>query len=526
MDIMDPEMQAHYAELFPIAFGSEEETMMMSGKPDDWYGQYEEPKAFVSNFSDYLPKGIRTAPEGYRLYLQNGQLMYSTGVGGTILERATPECSTTAEYVTSVQASEQLLVKMGMNYVRERAIIGDPVALRVQRRVADAAGHTRACHDNFELRNPSWLSGFQRNGAEQLLMGHLATRSFITGAGYVTPNGLRFAQKAEHTRSLSNYGFVNSAYRTTAELNTGPRIEIRCNDINISPWATRVRIGTSALYLTALQTPLGDGFWKFLPQMCKDRTGLVENLQLFNKAHMDNDGRLKSSKNLIKAVDFQQHIYNTMAESLDTYVDISDEYRELLEEGIQYCDDFRSVLKGETELEDLRDRSDVGAKFSKIAASVSKGREDGYSRSAHDLISMAWDMRYDLIEIKPGLKGQPRVEFGYGYRFRDNNGFKGTTPQADIDRAEYYPPETTRAFLRGNLIRKGYAAACNWASVKIQSEFGELDELNKKRVGLGTKVVLDALMKSDDIINYVKNKRPLPEANPVTDPPSIFPPLY
>ncbi|MGB3946312.1 MAG: hypothetical protein WBK76_05780, partial [Candidatus Saccharimonadales bacterium] len=88
-----------HPELFPIAVGNEEESMLQIGpNPQNML----DPIGFVSHFGDYLPAGIKKT-EGARKFLQNGGLIYDgyasdDGVesleSGVNLERATPECST------------------------------------------------------------------------------------------------------------------------------------------------------------------------------------------------------------------------------------------------------------------------------------------------------------------------------------------------------------------------------------------------------------------------------------------------
>jgi len=503
LDIMDLEMAAHYKYLFPIAYGCEEETMMMVGMPGQAYSEYTEPYIFGSNFAKYIPTSLKTAPENARRYLQSGGIVYNGGVGKTpIIERATPECSTPAEFAAASQASERLVVEMGSKYVEESAENNIPVKLRIQRRVADAEGNTRACHDSFEVRDKNWMDRFVDNGSERLLLAHLATRSCITGAGFVRPYGLRFAQKVATIQKLNAYGFSNSAYRTTSESNTGSRIEIRCNDINVSPWATQVRIGTSALYLTMLQTPLAEVVEKLLPDPCRADEDMVLNLKRFNTANMDEEGQLQPSGLLYEALDFQQNIYDLMRESLGDYVELSQDYKNILNEALTYCDDFRAVLRGEKDLKVLRDRSDIGAKFSKIAASIQASRDMGIARTPHDLISQAWDLRYDLIEIQPGLGNKARVEYGYGFRHRDRGGFNLAVPPDEAERAFYEPPKTTRAFVRGTLIRKEMLEACEWASVTMSTPGESQRRAVKNKIQLH-QVVINGLSKSTDAINYI-----------------------
>ncbi len=484
-----------FPELFPIAFGNEEETMMMAGPVGANTSEFRPALGFLGTFVEFLPDGIKTVRDGIKQHNQAGGMMYRTGAGdSTLFERTTPECSTPTEMATAIQASESLLVTMVGNYVRSRAKVADvcdetpAMEVRIQRRVVDGAGNHAASHDNYEARRIDWLKGFDKkeNGAARVsMLSHLATRSFMTGAGYVNDNGVYFAQKVQSIKYLAKYGFLNSSHRTVMQDDTGARFEGRCNDINISPWAIRSRVGGGALVFTALQTPLMAAIHGRTPPIMKgSSTAKIEAFKAYNVANLDADGSLKAGHLTHEAVDFQEWQFELIGKHLGKYVDLSDEYRDIVEGNIQYCHDFRRVLDGEADLSLLRDRSDNAAKFSKIIGSVERGRDMGFDRTATDIISQLWDLRYDAIRVSPGLGGQPRVEYGYGYKWRDAGGFVGQLPAKDVERAVYYPPTTTRAHVRGNLIRQGKIAGAQWSTIDVRSGAEGLEEYGYSRVRL------------------------------------------
>lgn len=501
------ELSRMHGPSFPIGIGNEEETMMLAGPVGSDYSAYKEPFGLVRNLEQYLPQDLKSGFDGGRRFLQAGNLVYNGGTTDSAnLERATPECSKPSEFAAAVHANEKLLIEMASNFVQDSVVREEPTNIRIQRRVVDIRGNSRGCHDNFEVKNKAWLDIVEGGLAERLLMAHLATRSFITGAGYATTNGLRFGQKIEHTAAANSYGFYNSAYRTTNENDTGSRLEIRCNDINISPWAVQVRIGTSALLLSLAQTPLATVLEQSLPDACRSNELYVSNLQRFNKAPMDNDGQLQPSKNLYRALDFQQSMYDLMADSLGDYIEIPEEYQDILYEAQGYCDDYRNVLKGKEQLEKLSNRSDMAAKFSKIAASIRSGRESGLSRTANDVTSQYWDMKYDAIEISPN-EGQkkPHVMYGYGYKLRERQQFRKSLSKEVIENAYYNPPKTTRAFVRGTLIRTSDVSECNWSYINISARGSSMPELAGRTIRL-PEVVINGLSRAVDAQDYVRNK--------------------
>lgn len=457
-----------FPELFPPAIGNEEESMLLTGVDAYNLG---DPIEFVSAFGDYLPAGIKKT-EGWRRFMQNGGLMYDGGASGedeesftssVNLERATPECATPAEVATYVHANEKLYIAMLKNYVTRRAKAGYPEMARAQRRTVDAYGNSRACHDSIEAKRPDWLADFSQNEpASAVLLTFLQTRSFVTGAGYVSQQGAHFAQKAETLTALNEYGFVSSAYRNASEKDTGARFEIRCSDINISPWAIQTRVGGAAMLFTLLQTPLVNQLANYVPTDLTD-TAHLANFRRFNKAEFDPAGHLKFTPDIVRALDFQERTFELIDEELGNFVELPSEYQQLLAEIRYYCKDFRKVLHGEVELSYLADRSDMAAKLSHVVELQQKART---YRKIGDFVTMAADLRYDNITVTLDSYGQPKVDYGYGFKQRDAGGFRLTPNEHDVDRAMYYPPTTTRANTRGTLIRRGDVDECEWASVK------------------------------------------------------------
>lgn len=502
-----------FAELLPIAYGNEEETMMLVGVPGVQYQHFREPATFVRKRDEYIPDDLRQA-NYYKTHLQNGAVVYDGGTRnskGANLERATAECTTPHQIAAAIQANEKLLVDMTTNYIHDESYTSIPEEARVQRRVVDSEGNTRACHDNFQIKSSTWLTNFPYSIAETVLLAHVGTRSFITGAGYVTPEGLRFGQKIQHTDAINQYGYNSSIYRTVdgvsdGEDDTGMRLEIRCNDINISPWAIKMRLGTSALLLTALQTPLTKDLFNMVPADYNRRDILIfDILKRYNRARVRVDGSLKPTPQLMRGVDYQEQQYELLAGSLNKFVEVDEEYQDLLEEAIQYCLDMRSVLRGDHTIDFLADRADFAAKFKKVIRSVRQGREVGKQRTLTDLVSQMWDQQYDHIRVSPSTLTKARVEYGYGYKLRDKGAFRLSPTAAEVESAYYKPPTTTRAFVRGSLVGRHALQSVTWNAISFLDDDPELGEVDGKTLKMD-EVVIPGLKTSLDARRYAKQK--------------------
>jgi len=481
-------------DLFPVAMGNEEESMLMTGKVGQ---RLRDPEPFVSRYRDFIPSGIRYTPHTPRTWLQNGGMMYDGGsidvrrnrkttntgplteeeyhasrqpledsvIFNVNLERTTPECSGPRELATYIQANEKIYVEMLKNYITSWADIGVYKTARAQRRVVDSEGVGRGCHDSIEVRNHGWLNRItQGSEAEIFLCRFLQTRTFMVGAGYVAPNGsLHLSQKIEHLQKIREYGYLNSAYRVVSDQDTGPRLEVRCNDINISPWAIQSRAGGLALFSTILQTPLRKSLDPMVPQNANQPGHFFHS----NNIEFDEDGQIIRLDSLVQAVDFQEKWLAIADENLAEFVELNDEYKTLINEMLYYCQDMRKVLKGELEFSVLADRSDMAAKFDYIISKVERAKKRGASRQLGDMVSRMYDMQYDVIEIDTDEHDNARVSYGYGYGLRDIDcAFRLPIRQNDVNRATLIPPAATRASIRGNAIKLGQAARCNWSFIE------------------------------------------------------------
>lgn len=443
--------------------------MLMTGPS---LSEMEAPTDFLMKFPAFIPESVKRVHGNVKdesFFLQNGALVYRDNA---MFERATPECLSPYETSVYLQSSENLMVDMLGRYVMSSATSGTPMQARMQRRVVDSFGNTCGSHDNFELRNEAWVQELENNVAfKGLLLKHLASRSFMTGAGYVysgaskKPGRICFAQKVQSITDIDDYGYSNTACRIVPDDEVGYRMEIRCNDINISPWATQVRLGGMALVLMLAQTPLANEAAGKLYQ--KDATYL-QMFREFNRAKVDPDGQLHASTGVLESVDTQERIIDVMENGLRKYVDIPADYDLLLSEMQEYCDDFRRVLHGQDDLKILTDRSDFAVKLDAIRSSIADDKRFGIPRHPHDVLSRFKDLKYDHIAVSTDESGKSVVRKGYGYKHRDKGGFRLPHKAADVERSYSLPPTGTRAAIRGEMIRQDMLNRSWWSKPFIE----------------------------------------------------------
>lgn len=462
--------------VFPIAMGNEEETgMLVTGNHP---GDMGEPYYFATHLREFIPDDLHHAGEP-RIFLSNGGLVYMGGASdreegaiySTNIERATPECPDPETTATYIDAHEKVIVEMSKKYAELQAnALTSVVEVRIQRRSVDADGNRKGAHDSYgyseerNIRDP-----FKEPRGKQAFLGFLATRSFMTGAGYVNAHGgLRFSQKADGLISEEGYGYFGTMYRVAEgepAYGTG-RIETRMNDVNISPWATKVRLGGVGLLLAMAQTDLVED----LP-IYEGGINHTHVAKRVNGLRFDKDGQLIARKEHFEALDFQQRVAELAQDKLQLYADVPDKYYRIAREMHDYCEDFRDVLKSEKPFNVLADRSDAFAKFKYIQRRVRQDETDGLSRTMTDMKARMHDMQYDFIDVH-ALPYAPAVAaYGVGYRLRDKGHFRMSHTKADVERAYHQAPKGMRGQVRTRAMRdydmSGHKVTMDWHEMRV-----------------------------------------------------------
>lgn len=214
-----------------------------AGALDLHYRDYEEPPGnggFLLN--------------GGRLYIDMGHLEYSS-----------PECRTIRDAVTYDLAGDTLL---------QAALEGLGVAHEVsfiKNNIDHVTGATFGCHENYLMRrdlqfNPRILG---------TLLSFLATRQLFTGAGRVgqasplafdfevprqgQPVDFQLSQRADHIVNdiyqwvQFNRAIINARDEPLADFRRYRRLHLLIGDSNMSPFATALKLGTTAAILTLLE---------------------------------------------------------------------------------------------------------------------------------------------------------------------------------------------------------------------------------------------------------------------------------
>lgn len=187
------------------------------------------------------------------LVLRNGARFYNDHAHP---EYCTPECSTLLELLQQDCAGDALLMQCAEAVSAQS---GNPV--RLYKNNTDFRGHSYGCHENYLLpRALAWSS--LADGIQAFFV----TRQIFCGAGkygwededrYVQP-GFQIAQRSDFFTELQSVDtmqrrpLVNTRDEPHADAAKYRRFHVIIGDANLSPYATFLKVGTTALVLQAL----------------------------------------------------------------------------------------------------------------------------------------------------------------------------------------------------------------------------------------------------------------------------------
>ncbi len=172
-------------------------------------------------------------------------------------EYCTPECSTVEELIAHDRAGERILMRCAQKLSEERGRRRFAFTRTTRIFAGTVTGAMKIICCRARCRGKSWPRGIQA---------FLVTRQIIAGAGkfaieeedrFVAP-GFQISQRSDFFSELQSVDtmqrrpIVNTRDEPHANPNLFRRFHVILGDANMSPFSTRLKIGTTALVLEAL----------------------------------------------------------------------------------------------------------------------------------------------------------------------------------------------------------------------------------------------------------------------------------
>ncbi len=378
------------------------------------------------------------------LVLGNGARFYNDHAHP---EYCTPECSTFAEMVAHDRAGERILMACAEHLSAETGS-----TVRLYKNNTDFMGHSYGCHENYLLpRSLPWET------LAQNVQAFLVTRQIFAGAGKFAiededrfvSHGFQIAQRSDFFSELQSVDtmqrrpIVNTRDEPHANAKLFRRFHVIIGDANMSPFATRLKVGTTALVLEALTRDPKRAF----PILADP---------------------LESLRSISQDLSFRWEV--PLKKSNSTAIEIQRAYLKAVRDLCDLSDPDRAEIARDWEeaLEDLatdpmkcRDRLDWVAKLCLIAdfrASQNIAEDDPWLRSL--------DLEYHRLDLAEGLY----------YGLEQSGAMRLVVPDSISSDAMHQPPATTRASIRGKCVQKFGAdvTAAQWDHVVLKTSRGPL----------------------------------------------------
>lgn len=397
----------------------------------------------------YLFRRVVSWGRSSNVFLRNGARLYLDV--GSHPEYATPECDNVTELVTHDKAGERILEGLLVDAERrlhEEGIAGDVYLFKNN---TDSAGNSYGCHENYLVARHGEFSRLA-----DILIPFLVTRQLICGAGKVlqTPRGAVYcvSQRAEHiwegvsSATTRSRPIINTRDEPHADAERYRRLHVIVGDSNMSETTMLLKVGATDLVLRMIEAGT----------VMRDLT-LENPIRAIREVSHDLTGRRKvrlASGREASAIEVQREYYEKAVDFVERRGIRTGTVGQVLE------------LWGRTldaiEAEDL-DRIDT---------------------------EIDWVMKYKLIEryrAKHNMTmSNPRVaqiDLAYHDIHRRRGLFyllekKGQTARICNDlkifEGKSVPPQTTRARLRGDFIRRAQEQrrdfTVDWVHLKLNDQ--------------------------------------------------------
>jgi proteasome accessory factor A len=206
----------------------------------------------------YLFRRVVSWGRSSNVFLENGARLYLDV--GSHPEYATPECDSILDLVTHDKAGERILenlVASAEGRLREEGIRG---VIFLFKNNTDSAGNSYGCHENYLTSRRDDFSHYA-----EVLIPFLVSRQIYAGAGKVlqTARGAMYciSQRAEHiwegvsSATTRSRPIINTRDEPHADAERFRRLHVIVGDSNMSEYATFLKVGATSILLRMLEDP-------------------------------------------------------------------------------------------------------------------------------------------------------------------------------------------------------------------------------------------------------------------------------
>ncbi|QKW05624.1 Pup--protein ligase [Streptomyces sp. NA04227] len=397
----------------------------------------------------YLFRRVVSWGRSSNVFLRNGARLYLDV--GSHPEYATPECDNVTELVTHDKAGERILEGLLVDAERrlhEEGIAGDVYLFKNN---TDSAGNSYGCHENYLVARHGEFSRLA-----DILIPFLVTRQLICGAGKVlqTPRGAVYcvSQRAEHiwegvsSATTRSRPIINTRDEPHADAERYRRLHVIVGDSNMSETTMLLKVGATDLVLRMIEAGT----------VMRDLT-LENPIRAIREVSHDITGRRKvrlASGREASALEIQREYFEKAADFCD---------RRGIRTGLvaQVLELWERSLDA-IEQEDL-DRIDTEIDWVMKYKLIERYRAKHNMTMSHPRIAQI-DLAYHDIHRRRGLY----------YLLEKKGQAARICSDLKIFEGKSVPPQTTRARLRGDFIRRAQEQrrdfTVDWVHLKLNDQ--------------------------------------------------------
>ena len=206
----------------------------------------------------YLFRRVVSWGRSSNVFLANGARLYLDV--GSHPEYATPECDSISDLVVHDKAGERILEQLlasAEQRLREEGIRG---VIYLFKNNTDSAGNSYGCHENYLTSRRDDFGHYA-----EVLIPFFVSRQIYAGAGKVlqTARGAMFciSQRAEHiwegvsSATTRSRPIINTRDEPHADAERYRRLHVIVGDSNMSEYATFLKVGATSILLRMLEDP-------------------------------------------------------------------------------------------------------------------------------------------------------------------------------------------------------------------------------------------------------------------------------
>ncbi len=396
----------------------------------------------------YLFRRVVSWGRSSNVFLANGSRLYLDV--GSHPEYATPECDNVYDVIVHDKAGERILEQLligAEERLEEEGIRGDVYLFKNN---TDSAGNSYGCHENFLTSRDDDIGSYS-----EVLIPFLVSRQIYAGAGKVlqTARGAMYSvsQRAEHiwegvsSATTRSRPIINTRDEPHADAEKYRRLHVIVGDSNMSEYTSFLKVGAAALMLRMLEEP---------QVILRDMT-LENPIRAIREISHDPTCRRRvrlANGREVSALDIQ-------SEYLERAIRFAEHHEldPLEKQALQMWEHCLTAI------------ADDPLKLDREVDWVIKYKLVEAYRERHGL-SLS-DARVGLVDLQYHDINRQRSLF---YRMQRKGLVERICDDHDIAAAVETPPQTTRARLRGEFIRKAKEKrrdyTVDWVHLKLNDQ--------------------------------------------------------